>query len=71
MEEPMAPAAFVAEDGLVEHQWEERPLVLRNLDFPSVGKCQDREARVGGLVKRGRGGWDRGFFKGKPVKGIM
>ena len=25
---PMAPAAYVAEDGLVSHQWEERPLVL-------------------------------------------
>ena len=24
----MAPAAYVAEDGLVWHQWEERPLVL-------------------------------------------
>ena len=30
MEGPMAPAAHVAEDdGLVEHQWEERPLGLR------------------------------------------
>jgi hypothetical protein len=25
---PMAPAAYVSEDGLVGHQWEERPLVL-------------------------------------------
>jgi hypothetical protein len=25
---PMAPGAYVAEDGLVGHQWEERPLVL-------------------------------------------
>jgi hypothetical protein len=24
----MAPVAYVAEDGLVGHQWEERPLVL-------------------------------------------
>ena len=24
----MAPAIYVAEDGLVGHQWEERPLVL-------------------------------------------
>jgi hypothetical protein len=30
----MAPAAYVAEDGLVGHQWEERPLVLRRLDVP-------------------------------------
>jgi hypothetical protein len=28
MEGSMAPAAYVAEDGLVEHQREERPLVL-------------------------------------------
>jgi hypothetical protein len=33
--ELMAPAAYVAEDGLVRHQWEERPLVLRRLD-PTV-----------------------------------
>jgi hypothetical protein len=32
--EPMAPAAYVAEDGLVGHQWEERTLVLRRLDAP-------------------------------------
>jgi len=25
MEGPMTPAAYVAEDGLVRHQWEERP----------------------------------------------
>ena len=29
MEGHMALAAYVAEDGLVGHQWEERPLVLR------------------------------------------
>jgi hypothetical protein len=28
MESFIAPAAYVAEDGLVRHQWEERPLVL-------------------------------------------
>ena len=28
---------------------------------PSVGECQDREAGVGGLVNRGRRGWDGGF----------
>jgi hypothetical protein len=27
-EGPMAPAAYVAEDALVRHQWEERPLIL-------------------------------------------
>jgi hypothetical protein len=34
MEEHVAPAAFVAEEDLVEPQWEERPLVLRRLDAP-------------------------------------
>jgi hypothetical protein len=34
MEGPMAQAACVAEDGLVGHQWEERPLGLRVLDAP-------------------------------------
>jgi hypothetical protein len=34
LEGPMTPAAYVAEDGLVGHQWEERPLVLRRLDAP-------------------------------------
>jgi hypothetical protein len=29
--------------------------------MPSVGECQDREARVGGLVNRGKGR-RRGFF---------
>ena len=28
MEGLMAPAAYVAEDGLAGHKWEERPLVL-------------------------------------------
>jgi hypothetical protein len=28
MEQTMTPAAYVAEDGLVGHQWEERSLVL-------------------------------------------
>ena len=32
MEGPMAPAAYAAEDGLVEHQREKRPLVLRKLN---------------------------------------
>ena len=34
MEGPMAPAAYVAEDGLVGHQWEERPLGLRVFNAP-------------------------------------
>jgi len=30
----MAPAAYVAEDGLDGHQWEEKPLALPSLDAP-------------------------------------
>ena len=50
MEGPMAPAEYVAEDGLVGHQWEESPLVLWRLDAPVKKECQDREAWVGRLV---------------------
>jgi len=39
----MAPAAYVAEDGLAGHQWEEKPLYLPKLDSPSAGECQGRE----------------------------
>ena len=34
---PMAPATYVAEDGLVGHQWEKKPLILRRLDAPVRG----------------------------------
>ena len=49
----MTPAECVAEDGLVGHQREERPLVLR-ARCPSIEECQDKEGKVGGLVSRGR-----------------
>jgi len=32
MDGSMAPAAYVPKDGLVGHQWKERPLVLPRLD---------------------------------------
>jgi len=32
MDKPIAPAAYVAEDDLVGHQREEKPLVLSRLD---------------------------------------
>jgi hypothetical protein len=41
-------AAYVAEDGLVGHYWEERPLGIANLICPSTGECQGQEAGVGG-----------------------
>ena len=34
MKGPMALASYVAEDGLVGHQWEEQPLGLRGFDAP-------------------------------------
>ena len=34
MEGPRASATYVAEDGLVGHQWEEWPLGLREFDAP-------------------------------------
>jgi hypothetical protein len=34
MELPVALVIYVAEDGLVGHQWEERPLGLRVFDAP-------------------------------------
>jgi len=32
MDWPMAPAAYIAEDGLVGHQWGKKPLVLPRVD---------------------------------------
>ena len=36
----MAPATYVAEDGLIWHQWEGRPMVLWRLDAPSKGDAR-------------------------------
>jgi hypothetical protein len=41
-------AAYVAEDGLVGHHWEERPLGLANFMCPSTGEHQGQEVGVGG-----------------------
>ena len=41
-------AAYVAEDGLVGHQWEERPLGIANFICPSTGELRGQEVRVGG-----------------------
>ena len=35
MEGPIAPVGYVAEDGLIWHQWEKSPLVLWKLDDSS------------------------------------
>jgi hypothetical protein len=51
----MALVAYIAEDSLVSHQWEERSGSVKAL-CPSVGECQCQEAGVGGLVSKGGGG---------------
>ena len=44
----MSLAAYVAEDSLVGHYWEEKPLSLANSICPSTGECQGQEVGVGG-----------------------
>jgi hypothetical protein len=55
----MSLAAYVAEDGLFSHQWEERPLVLKNIICPSTGEHQGQEVGVGG--EGGRAGRGQGI----------
>jgi hypothetical protein len=49
-------AAYVAEDGLISHHWEERPFVLQRLYAP--GECQGQEVGVGGLESRAGWGYE-------------
>jgi hypothetical protein len=44
----MSLAAYVSEDGLVGHHWEERPLGLVNFICLSTGERQGQEVGVGG-----------------------
>jgi hypothetical protein len=53
----MSLAAYVAEDGLVGHHWEERPLGLANFMCPSTGERQSQEVGVGGQGRRAGGGY--------------
>jgi hypothetical protein len=48
----MSLPAYVAEDGLVGHHWEERPLGLANFICPSTGEHQGQEV---GVMGRGTG----------------
>ena len=57
----MSLVAYVAEDGLVGHHWEERPLGLANFICPTTGECQGQEQGVGGLGNRAGGGY-RGLW---------
>jgi hypothetical protein len=56
----MSLAAYVTEDGLVGHQWKERPTGRANFICLSTGEHQGQEGRVGrGVGGEGMGGfWD-------------
>ena len=63
----MAPAAYVAEDGLVEHQWKERPLGLKMLDTQCRG-IPGQGIGNGWVGMQGEGEGERGFQKGNKEK---
>jgi hypothetical protein len=48
----MSLAAYVAEDGLVSHHWEERSLGIANFICLSTGEHQGQEVEVGGYGSR-------------------
>jgi hypothetical protein len=62
----MAPAAYAAEDVLVGHQWEERPLAFRRFYAPVQGNSRARKQE---WVGWGAGGGDRGIFVEETRKG--
>jgi hypothetical protein len=64
----MAPAAYVAEDGLVGHHGRRGPWSCEGL-MPIVGECQDQEAGVGGLVSKGSGERTGDFQRGSQERG--
>jgi len=75
MDRPLAPAAYIAEDGLVGHQWEENPLVLPRLNPQCRGMPGKREKGcvVGcgnTLIEEEVGGWVREVMNRKQGKGI-
>jgi hypothetical protein len=55
----MSLAAYVPKDGLVGHQWKERPIGRANFICLSTGECQGQEVGVGGY---GSGGGGMGYF---------
>ena len=48
-------AAYVSEDGLVGHQWKERPIGLANFICLSTGERQGQEVGVDGWGSGGVG----------------
>jgi hypothetical protein len=59
----MTLAAYVAENGLVGHQWEERQLV------PIIGECQGQEVGVGELGSGEREEVIGSFWRGNQERG--
>jgi hypothetical protein len=53
----MSLAAYVAEDGLVSHHWEERPLDLANFICPSIGETPGLRSGSGWVEEQGGGGY--------------
>jgi hypothetical protein len=47
--------AYVSEDGLVGHQWKERPIGHANFICLSTGECQGQELGVVGQGSVGEG----------------
>ena len=61
-------AAYVAEDVLFGHQWEEKTLDPVKVLYPSIGECQGHEVGESGMVCRRRGE-GIGVFGGETRKG--
>jgi hypothetical protein len=55
--ELMSLAAYVSEDGLVGHQWKERPIGCTNFICLSTGERQGQEVGVGGWGSGWRSVW--------------
>ena len=49
----MSLAAYVLDDGLVGHQWKERPIGHANFICLSIEESQDQEVGVGGRALGG------------------
>jgi len=63
MVRPMARAAYIADDGLVGHQWEEKPLFQPRLDS-QCRRMSEREGRKGWVVV-----WGNILIKGRGNMG--
>jgi hypothetical protein len=46
--ELMSLGAYVSEDGLVGHNWKERPIRLVNFICLSTGECHGQDVEIGG-----------------------